>query len=71
MNMNEDFEETLERWDILSDLNLFIKRLKIVELVLNNESIDDKDKKKIIQIVLENFSSDCSKLLERLFKLFE
>ena len=69
--MNEDFEKTLERWDILSDLNLFIKRLKIVELVLNNESIDDKDKKKIIQIILENFSSDCSKLLKRLFKLFE
>ena len=71
MNMSEDFEKTLERWDILSDLNLFIKRLKIVELVLNNESIDDKDKKKIIQIILENFSSDCSKLLKRLFKLFE
>jgi len=69
--MSEDFEKTLERWDILSDLNLFIKRLKIVELVLNNESIDDKDKKKIIQIILENFSSDCSKLLKRLFKLFE
>ena len=53
-------------YDVWNDLRELIKRLKIAELVLENDDISKEDKKRIIQIVLEKFPDKYIEFLKKL-----
>jgi len=56
----------LSMYDIWNDLRELVKRLKIAELVLENDDISKEDKKRIIQIVLEKFPDKYIEFLKKL-----
>ncbi len=57
--------------NVWNDLKELIKRLKIAELVLENDDISKEDKKRIIQIVLEKFPDRYIEFLKKLFEFLE
>jgi len=74
VNVNKELDRLARRlsmYDVWNDLKELIKRLKIVELVLENDDIDKEDKKKIVQIVLEKFPDRYIEFLKKLSKFLE
>ena len=74
VNVNKELDRLARRlsmYDVWNDLKELIKRLKIVELVLENGDIDKEDKKKIVQVVLEKFPDRYIEFLKKLSKFLE
>ena len=72
--MSKDLDKLVRRLSICNvwnDLKELIKRLKIAELVLENDDISKEDKKKIIQIVLEKFPDRYIEFLKKLFEFLK
>ena len=72
--MSKDLDKLVRRLSICNvwnDLKELIKRLKIAELVLENDDISKEDKKRIIQIVLEKFPDRYIEFLKKLFEFLE
>ena len=72
--MSKDLDKLARRLsmcNVWNDLKELIKRLKIAELVLENDDISKEDKKKIIQIVLEKFPDRYIEFLKKLFEFLE
>jgi len=74
VNVNKELDRLARRlsmYNVWNDLKELIKRLKIVELVLENGDIDKEDKKKIVQVVLEKFPDRYIEFLKKLSKFLE
>ena len=74
VNVNKELDRLARRlsmYNVWNDLKELIKRLKIVELVLENGDIDKGDKKKIVQVVLEKFPDRYIEFLKKLSKFLE
>jgi|GEM_PF-5479792 len=72
--MSKDLDKLARRLsmcNVWNDLKELIKRLKIAELVLENDDISKEDKKRIIQIVLEKFPDRYIEFLKKLFEFLE
>jgi len=72
--MNRELDKLagrLSMYNVWNDLRELIKRLKITELVLENDNISKEDKKRIIQIVLEKFPDKYIEFLRKLSEFLE